>query len=80
MAASKLYKTLNLSHNNIGSEGARALINYLRECTTLKQHDLANNNIDTSGIEVLAEVLSSCIHLRKLIAVICALLVLMNII
>jgi Ran GTPase-activating protein (RanGAP) involved in mRNA processing and transport len=50
-------KTLNLSNNNIGDEGARYLAEVLKVKRTLIQLDLSGNQVTDGGVQLLAKAL-----------------------
>ena len=59
-------ETLEMSHNNIGSEGTKCLARGILECPILSKLDLDKNEIGPDGIVELAEGLTCCDDLQFL--------------
>jgi Leucine-rich repeat (LRR) protein len=66
LAACPELRRIDLSHNKITAEGARALSRYLDTCTQLTELNLAHNTIGHDGAVALAPFLASCEHLQML--------------
>merc|ERR1712087_409244 len=54
MAVSRSLSSINLSENNIGSEGAKVLAPAIRVSRSLSSINLSDNNIGSEGAKVLA--------------------------
>ena len=59
-------ETLEMSHNNIGSEGTKCLARGILECPILSELDLDKNEIGSDGIVELAKGLTCCDDLQCL--------------
>ena len=62
----ELYK-LDLSHNNIGPDGAVALAGGLQYLIKLRYCDLSHNNIDVAAAKAVLTSLKKCDHLYQVI-------------
>jgi hypothetical protein len=50
---------LDLSNNNIGSEGSKFIASMIKDCKSLQQLSLGNNNIGNEGVKLIAEALKT---------------------
>ena len=60
-------QTLDLTSNNIGSDGAVPLGEGLKCCTNLETLNLSSNSIGSDGVVALAEGLKCCTNLKTLV-------------